>query len=174
VEFRAAEKVAPGEPNVHFGLGYLLWEQRQYQEAGEEFARELANDPNHAQAITYLADCDLLQGRRDDALSLLNKAIRLEPASALAHIDLATIDADAGNRDNALRELTTAEKLAPNDVNVHWRLGKLYREMGKQTQAKEEFDKAKKLVQASDETLINRMNPQTGDTQAPPSPPAGK
>jgi tetratricopeptide (TPR) repeat protein len=41
-QFRAAVKANPKEPNVHFGLGYLLWTQEQYEEAAQEFQAELA------------------------------------------------------------------------------------------------------------------------------------
>ena len=54
--FRAAVKANPKEPNAHFGLGYLLWTQKQYPEAASEFQAELANDPDHVQAMLYLAD----------------------------------------------------------------------------------------------------------------------
>ncbi len=173
-QFRAAVKADPKMPDVHFGLGYLLWRQRKYADAAPEFQAELDNNPKHAQALTYLADCDLQLGKRDDAVPLLNKAIRIEPAIALAHIDLGTIEADSGHRDDALRELTTAAKLTPNDVNVHWRLGRLYRAMGSQAQARAEFDKAKNLTQAADDTLINKLNASTGKDQSPPSSPASK
>ena len=46
--FRKAAKAKPSEPDVHFGLGYLLFTQKQYPEAIAEFQAELANDPNHA------------------------------------------------------------------------------------------------------------------------------
>jgi hypothetical protein len=46
--------------------------------------------------------------------------------------------------------------------------------MGNQAQAKAEFDKAKSLVKTTDDALINKLKPQTGDTQASPSPTAGK
>ncbi len=36
-QFRAAVKADPREPNVHFGLGYLLWTQNQFDEAAKEF-----------------------------------------------------------------------------------------------------------------------------------------
>ncbi len=49
--FRAAVKANPKEPNVHFGLGYLLWTQKQYPEAATEFQAELANDPAHAVSV---------------------------------------------------------------------------------------------------------------------------
>ena len=48
-QFRAAIKANPQEPNVHFGLGYLLWTQGKYEEAARQFQAELENSPNDAQ-----------------------------------------------------------------------------------------------------------------------------
>ncbi len=53
-QFRAAVKTDPREPNVHFGLGYLLWTQNQFEEAAEQFQAELANVPDHPQACTAM------------------------------------------------------------------------------------------------------------------------
>ena len=55
-QFRAAVKADPQEPDVHFGLGYLLWTQKQYPDAVTEFQAELANNQSHFQAMTYLGD----------------------------------------------------------------------------------------------------------------------
>jgi Flp pilus assembly protein TadD len=41
VEFQTAAKIAPTEPNVNFGLGYLRWKMRQYDDAKREFEAEL-------------------------------------------------------------------------------------------------------------------------------------
>ena len=173
-QFRAAVKADPKMPDVHFGLGYLLWTKRQYPEAEQELRAELNNNPNHAQALTYLADAELHLGHPETALPVLQKAIRIDPAIELAHLDLGAIDADTGQNEAALRELTTAAKLAPNDVDVHWRLGRLYRAMRKQQEAKAEFDKAKGLTQAADDSLIHKMSPHNGEAQSPPPAPADK
>ena len=61
-QFRAAVKADPQEPNVHFGLGYLLWTQGHYEEAAKEFQAELVNVPNHAQAMVYLGDTHIKMG----------------------------------------------------------------------------------------------------------------
>ena len=45
-QFRAAVKAEPRQPDVHFGLGYLLWIKRQYEEAANEPKAELANNPS--------------------------------------------------------------------------------------------------------------------------------
>lgn len=156
--FRAAAKANPKEPNVHFGLGYLLWTQKQYPEAMAEFQAELANDPEHAQAMLYLGDTKLQLNKPEEARPLLEQAVKLDPSQWLAHLDLGIIDSDAGKNEAALRELELAAKQKPDDVNVHWRLARLYRAVGRKEDAKLEFDKASKLNKAADEDLFRKMN----------------
>jgi tetratricopeptide (TPR) repeat protein len=166
-QFRAAVKANPNEPEVHFGLGYLLWTQRQYDEAVIEFQAELANAPDHAQALVYLGDAQIQLNHPELAPPLLEKAIRIDPGLELAHLDLGVLYADAGRQNDALREMKEAARVAPDDVNVHWRLGRLYRSMGKMGQAKAELDKASSITKAVDSALIERMKP---GSQKPPAP----
>jgi tetratricopeptide (TPR) repeat protein len=163
--FRAAVKANPKEPNAHFGLGYLLWAQKQYQEAASEFQAELANDPDHVQARLYLADTDIQLNQMDEALPLLERVEKQNSSIALDHLDLGIVYTEAGRKEDALRELTAAEKLTPGDVNVHWRLGRLYRALGKADEAKAEFDKAGKLNKAADEDLYKKIA--SGHTRPP-------
>ncbi len=167
--FRAAAAANPKEPDVHFGLGYLLWMRKQYPEALVEFQAEVDLNPNHAQALTYLGDCDLVLTHAMLAQPLLEKAIQVDPGIELAHLDLGVIDADAGRQDDALRELTTAEKLAPDDVNAHWHLGRLYQKMGRKDEAKIEFGKTHSLVKAADDTTFKKLHP---NAEAPGAPDA--
>lgn len=155
--FRAAVAANPKEPNVHFGLGYLLWTQKQYPEAAEQFRAELANDPAHAQSMLYLGDTLLQLNKADEARPLLAKAIGIDSSLWLGDLDLGIIDSDAGRNEDALRELETAAKLQDKDVNVHWRLARLYRAMGRKDEAKVEFDKASKLNKAADEDLYKKI-----------------
>ena len=156
-QFRAAVKADPKVPNVHFGLGYLLWSQSQYDEAVEQFQAELVNVPNSAQSMAYLADSQMQLGHPDLARPLLEKAIHIDPSMELPHLDLGILDADAGHRDDALREFKTAAGLAPNDVNVHWRLARLYRAMGRKEEAKVEFDKTSSLHKAENATIFEQL-----------------
>jgi tetratricopeptide (TPR) repeat protein len=166
--FRAAVAANPREPNVHFGLGYLLWTQKIYPEAAREFNAELANDPQHVQSLVYLGDTEIQLNQPADARPVLERAVQLDPAQPLAHLDLGILLSDAGDNEGALRELALAEKLNPNDVNVHWRLGRLYRTMGRKDEAKAEFDKASTLNKAADEDLFKKIS------NAHPKPPEGE
>jgi tetratricopeptide (TPR) repeat protein len=173
-QFRAAAKANPKTPNVHFGLGYLLWSQKKYPEAVEQFKAELANDPQHIQSMLYLADTYIQLNQVEDARPLLEKVEKANPAISLAHLDLGIVYTEADSKEDALRELIIAAKSNPDDVNVHWRLARLYRAMGKKDLAKVEFDKASSLNQKVDEDLYKKIS-EGGFKRGPqpaPSPPA--
>jgi tetratricopeptide (TPR) repeat protein len=157
-EFRAAVQTNPKEPNAHFGLGYLLWTQLQYQEASQEFQAELENTPDYTQAMLYLADADIRMNRNDDALLLLEKVVKIDPAISMARLDMGIVYAEADHKEDALREFKAAAALKPDDVNVHMRLGRLYRSMGKANEAKNEFDKASSLNRTAHDALITVMS----------------
>lgn len=173
--FRAAVKAGPKEPNVHFGLGYLLWSQKQYPEASQQFQEELVNDPKHAQAMLYLADADIQMNRVSEAEPLLRQVIQIAPSLALAHLDLGIAVSESGRNEEALREYKAAEQKMPDDVNVHWRLARLYRAMGNKEAAKTEFDKASTLNKRADDDLYKKIqegsaHPRAG--QVPTAPPS--
>jgi tetratricopeptide (TPR) repeat protein len=157
-EFRAAVQANPKEPNVHFGLGYLLWTQAQMQEAAQQFQAELENDPEHAQAMLYLADSEIQLDHIDEAGPLLEKLVKINSKSSMGHLDLGIVYADAGRNAEAMREFKTAVALKPDYVNAHYRLGRLYRVMGKPEEAKAELEKSRTLNEAEDQRLLKVMS----------------
>jgi tetratricopeptide (TPR) repeat protein len=153
-KFRAAIVANPKEPNVHFGLGYLLWMQGQTQEAAQEFQAELDNEPEHNEAMLYLADSHIQMNRMEEAQPLLEKVVKANPASSMGHLDLGIVYAQAGRQQEALHELKTAAALEPNDVKAHWRLARLYRSMGRTAEANAELAKSKNLNKAANDKLL--------------------
>ena len=174
-QFRAAAKADPKFPDVHFGLGYLLWTQNQFEEAAKEFQAELDNVPDHPQALAFLADAYMQIGKSDQALPLIEKSISIDPRLERAHLDLGILYADAGRREDALKEFAAAEKLAPEDPNVHWRMARLYQSMGRKQEAKAEFDKTNSLHKAENATIFSKLKSaqekgKPADNAAPPPP----
>jgi len=157
-QFRAAVKADPKMPDVHFGLGYLLWRLLQFDEAAKEFQAELDNNPDQAQALTYLGDCAMQLEHPDTATPLLEKAIRIDPKIEHAHLDLGILYGRVGRREDALRELKIAERLDPENPTVHYRLGRFYKEMGRNEEAKIEFDKTRNLQKAADQSVFNKLH----------------
>jgi tetratricopeptide (TPR) repeat protein len=165
-EFRAAVAANPKELNVHFGLGYLLWTERQYPEAASEFQAEMDNDPRHTKAMLYLANSEIELNRMGDARPLLETVVKNNPGSSMAHLDLGIVYVEDGRKQDALAEFQTAEKLAPSDVDVHFRMGRLYRSMGKNAEAKAELEKASSLNKATNEGLLKMMSSLPGKDHA--------
>jgi len=168
-EFRAAVKANPKAPNAHFGLGYLLWTQNQFEEAATEFQAELTNVPESAQALAFWADADIHLGKTEEALPLAEKAVQIDSTIARAHIDLGVLYADSGRQNDAVKEFKAAIKLSPNDQDPHWRLARLYQAMGKHEEAKAEFEKTKTLHQAEQESIVSKLKA-AQDRGAPAAP----
>jgi tetratricopeptide (TPR) repeat protein len=156
-QFRAAVKADPREPNVHFGLGYLLWTQNQFEEAAQEFQAELDNVPNHSQALAFLADSYIQLNRSNEAMPLIERSISINPKFGRAHLDLGILYADAGRNDDAVREFKTASRLDPEDPNPHWRLARLYQAMGNKSEANLEFQKTSSLHKQENETIMSKL-----------------
>lgn len=171
-EFRAAATVNPKEPNVHFGLGYLLWKKNDFAGAASEFKAEIENDPQHVQAMLYLADSDVQMNRLDEAETLLEKLDRTHADSYKQHLDLGIVYAEQGKNEAALAELQRAVKLDPSEASAHWRLARLYRAMGRTQDAQAEFEKTKRVNQAEDERLLKMMSAPPGKQSLAPSTPA--
>jgi tetratricopeptide (TPR) repeat protein len=176
-QFRAAVKANPREPNAHFGLGYLLWTQNQFEEAATEFQAELANFPDNVQALAFLADSDIHIGKPEEALPLAEKAIQIDPDVERAHVDLAILYSNNGRREDAVREFKAAIKLKPNDADTHWRLARLYQTMGRKEEAKIEFEKTSNLHKAENDSIFTKLKAaqeKGKPAEATNEPPAGK
>lgn len=156
-ELRAAVAVNPKEPNVHFGLGYLLWKKNNYTDAAPEFRAEIENDPQHFQAMLYLADSDVQMNQLDEARKLLEKLEGININSYKEHLDLGIVYAEEGKNQAALAEFQKAVKLNPSESSAHWRMGRLYRSMGRAAEAKAEFEKTKNMNKAEDDRLLKIM-----------------
>ncbi len=156
-QFRAAVKADPREPNVHFGLGYLLWTQNQFEEAAEQFHDELDNVPDNAQALAFLADSDMQTNRAAEAIPLIKKALQIDPKIGRAHLDLGILYASHGEVQDATRELKKAALLMPGDPSPHWRLARIYQATGDRTHANVEFQKTRDLHKAENETIARKL-----------------
>lgn len=157
-QFQAAEKADPKEPDVHFGVGYLLWTQKKYDDAAKEFEAEIANDPQHGQSRAFLGDSYLHLNDYGHAQTQLEQAAAIDPRFELVHLDLGTVYANAARNQDALREFQKAIALDPKDSNPHWRLAKLYQSMGRRDEARAEFALVKNMNTEADQSLFNRIS----------------
>lgn len=170
-QFRAAEKVDPRDPQVHFGLGYLLWTRSRYDEAAEQFKEQLQLVPSDARAVAFLADSYVRSNQPNLARPLAEKAILMDPHNEMPHLDLGILDAAERDDNGALQEFRDAVRLHPTDVQAHWRLARLYQAMGMKKAADAEFVQSQKLTKLEDQTVYHQLESnraKTGSAQANP------
>jgi Flp pilus assembly protein TadD len=130
-QLRAAVQIDPQEPNVHFGLGYLLWKQSRWSDAAREFQLELDKNSEHKSSRIYLADAWVRQGEFVKAQAALEELVSTHQSEPLVHRDLGIIYANAGRNDDAIREFRLATKLDPDDAETHLEIAKVLRATGK-------------------------------------------
>ncbi|MGE5192859.1 MAG: tetratricopeptide repeat protein [Deltaproteobacteria bacterium] len=121
--------------------------QGRTDEAENHFREALDLDPRYFPARLKLGMLLLLQSRADDAVGVLEEAVRLAPHSSQAHFQLSQAYGRQGARDKAdeqlrlmkearavEREFTDLHEEAakkPGDADIRFRIGVLARQLGK-------------------------------------------
>jgi len=144
-EFKRLIAVYPNEPGVHFLYGaYLV--QLHPNEAMPEFKRELEISPSHVIARIRLADQLITQRDFDDALTLVQQAIKLEPKRPSAHMLAGEALLAKGNSADGIKELETARADDPNVSRVHWDLFRAYTSADRKEDANREKQEIERLL----------------------------
>jgi len=161
-QFEAAEKAAPSMPNVHFGLGYLLWKQGHFDTAKTEFQKELAINPKNGEAATYLGDIEMKDNEDVSARSHLELAKQQPAVDKLTFLDLGILDARAGKNPEAKAEFEHVIAIAPKEPDAHWRLARLLQAMGRKDEAAKELETVRQLHVDKDQQPLQQITrPQT-------------
>jgi adenylate cyclase len=71
--------VSPRNPFAHFAKGHLLRAQGRHTEAIPEYETALASDHNWVVALAHIARCKTVVGPLEEAIPLVEQAIRLSP-----------------------------------------------------------------------------------------------
>lgn len=125
-------------PNVHYFLGTLLKFEDKYDDAAEEFRRELKISPKDAGARVELARLSMINNKLDDALALAREAAQLQPQDFEVHYVYGQVLLKLGKSAESARELETAEKLAPDSAPVRFQLAEVYRKLNRTRDAERE------------------------------------
>lgn len=81
-----------------------------------------------------------------EAEAALTEALRIDPGSAMLHLNLGNLQDQVGRKDQALKSYLKALQLDPGSLNTCYNLGLLYVELGRNDEAKKAFEAALKLA----------------------------
>ena len=104
-EFQAALKVNPYDALSWRQLADIRNAKGEFKAAEEEYQKALALQPNDAEAKTGLAIVMISTNRADQALTLLESALKDDPTNITAHFRLSGLYRRAGRSSEAAREL---------------------------------------------------------------------
>jgi Tetratricopeptide repeat len=114
-------------------------------EASEIYRRILDHFPSHAETLHMVGVIALQQGRHDDAVSPISRAIRVSPARAPFHSNLGEAHRGLGQFDQAMACYRRALELQPDSSEVYNNIALALRTMGDLAEATRLFQRAVEL-----------------------------
>jgi tetratricopeptide (TPR) repeat protein len=133
-------------------------------EAGSLFAAIIEHNPGHFPSLQRLAAIRRYQGRMEDSLELLQKAVAANPDSADLHNSLANTLNGVGRPQDAIEHYRAAIALRPDFPEAYFNLGRGFKELRQFPEAEEAYRNAIRLRPAYAEAhsnlgiVLGRMN----------------
>jgi tetratricopeptide (TPR) repeat protein len=151
VQLRALLREAPADPQSHYLLGSLLFEDRQPKEAAESFRRTILLSPNFEPAYYDLAAAQINSEQPREALETLEKARDKFQQGFLGEYYTALAYSGLKDFTNSLKHLTSAEVIARATATnrlthqFYFQIGRVYEQSQNFKEAETYFRKAIEL-----------------------------
>ena len=117
-EARAAADQMPSAPQPPYVRGLIARLAGRDEEAAASFRRVLAIDPGDVGARIQLGQTLIAERRNDEAIRILDEAVRAEPFNATAAYGLATAMTRAGRADDSRQAMARFQQLRDNPASV--------------------------------------------------------
>ena len=134
-DWRAALKLAPGNPQIERELATSLYLAQDYKAAAPALEKLLKREPRAPDLHFFVGDTLLQLDQVENAIRYLEKALTYDPKLLPAHASLGLALARAGKRDQAIPHLKAALKL-DQDGSLHYQLSRAYHSTGQLELAK--------------------------------------
>jgi serine/threonine protein kinase/Flp pilus assembly protein TadD len=144
---REGQRRYPGDFRLNEDLGFLLMDAKppQLQEAIRFYTAALALRPQSPGAYVNLASAFSDQGRRDEAVTALRRAIELQSNYAMPYYNLGIILRQQGQLDEAVTAYRKAIEIKPDFANAQCNLGLALRDQGRVEEATAAYQEAMRL-----------------------------
>jgi len=147
-------------PAAHLTLGLVYLWKRQHGQAIAEAERVIALDPNYADGYVWLADILKLAGRPEEAIQLIEKAMRLNPYYPFYYLsELGISYYLTGRHEEAIVTLKEALARTPNHLITRLYLAASYSEIGREEEARAEAAEVLRLNPAYSLEVWSRITP---------------
>jgi Flp pilus assembly protein TadD len=145
----------PRSAKLHYNLGAVLEERRDFAQAGDEYTKAVALEPYYEPALAGLGNVDLNLGRAKEASQMFQKALQLKPDDVKTVTNYGTALESLGETDAAKTQYQRAISLAPDNDDAYCDLGVLLFRTGDTEAAIRQFDQAAKINPSDPTPLFN-------------------
>ncbi len=181
-EFKRAAAINPKQPRANFFLGYVILQHggsARLAEAGQAFEKELQLTPDDFFSNFFAGVVASSENNHPKAISLLQKAARLNPQSGEAHLFLGQSQMETGDLKTAEKTLRRATELSENTAKdgfqsrrAYYMLGRLLVAAGRREEGEKELAKARelqtKLIETTRDDLSQLFSAVIGDAKKSP------
>jgi tetratricopeptide (TPR) repeat protein len=147
--FQAVLDLDPANAKAENNLGLILETEGNVAGAIQAYRKAIAwqeqTSQINEQPYVNLGNLLAEQGRPQEAVGPLEKAVALAPNNAYCHLTLGVFYRKIGATKKARHELLRAAELDPNNAVAHYQLGRLYKDINDLPHAKAEFDRTAEL-----------------------------
>jgi tetratricopeptide (TPR) repeat protein len=136
--------------------GLALHHQGRLEEARERYRKVLGRDPRHFDALHLLGSISAQSGQTELGVSLLKRALHVNPNAALAHCALGVALNELKRCEEALASLDASIALAPGNAVAHYNRGLVLSELKRPKEALAAYDRSVALNPADLLAVVNR------------------
>jgi len=153
--YQSTLKYTPQSPRLYYNLALVYVDNKQFDEALENFKKAVELKLNHEEAYNYLGNIYSMKGSYDKAKEAFEKSLQINPDSSKAHNGLGIIYDETGQYDQAIDEYQKALKTEPENAKTHCNLANAYAQKGLFEMSIEEFNKSLATEPRNYTTLYN-------------------
>jgi tetratricopeptide (TPR) repeat protein len=139
-DFQAAEEANPSLTFVHFNLGLTYLKKQDYENARDEFLKDVAVEPDLALNYDKLGDVYSFLERNKDAEKNYREALQRDPRLVNSDVGIAKICLREQRYPQALSAIEAANKLDPGRTDIHYLRGQILLHMGRKEEGKKELE----------------------------------
>jgi len=153
VELTTAKSIDPLSDPVH--LGIVLLRMGRLEEARDRFKKSTESKPEYANPLWLLGHVDVLEGRYEEGLSEIRRALSLSGNNAIILAGFGWSNAMVGKRDEALKVLDELRERSARECIRPCLSAKIYSALGENDLAFEWLERAYEGHDASLAAILN-------------------
>jgi tetratricopeptide (TPR) repeat protein len=124
-EFKLELAIDPDDAHSEYELGEIYWRKHQPEEALKHYSRAVQLRRNFTDALLALGKVWVFQGQADQALQVLQEAVKIDPNNEVAHYRLAQAYRKLGQAAESELELAQFRRLREASAS----LGMIYQQV---------------------------------------------